>query len=265
MVLPYGSSGEVHSQLFPIADLIAEAIGTGVYKATGSPTLGTIAEILSPSPSGIVKGLAKAVRGGGPPGSLGIFGKADASILSGLSKGIKDQVTAMQNIVSKNPDEFNKHYVHDPATGRNLFVDNRGELIVEYPDVVGKYAIGLGDKTEYTRSVFERNIPHPDPKAKELLSDTHLSVSPHNTATYFRSGEGFIKDKIEIKSGKKDRVYPTETDEYNRIRKALGETFNKNSTPGFDYMAASSARKKLSGEEEALRQRIADINERKNT
>ena len=58
-VLPYGSSGEVQTVYFPIADMISGTIGAGVKEATGSDKLGFAAEMIAPSPTQIVKGLTK--------------------------------------------------------------------------------------------------------------------------------------------------------------------------------------------------------------
>lgn len=56
--VPYGTSGAVDTVYFPAADVVSGSIGRGVSELTGSETLGQLAELAAPSPSGLAKGIA---------------------------------------------------------------------------------------------------------------------------------------------------------------------------------------------------------------
>jgi hypothetical protein len=133
--------------------------------------------------------------------------------------------------VKQSPEKFAEHYVNDPATGRNYFVDGEGRLLVEYPDVKGSEVIGFGDIKEKgitSNFIYKDSISHPDPEAEILLAGSHLRMDPSRKGSSFSSG---YQDKIEVKTANKPTAYETVTAEWGRLME--GRSDLKTTDPQF--------------------------------
>jgi hypothetical protein len=217
MVLPYGSSGEVHSQLFPIADLIAETIGTGVYKATGSGTLGTIAEILSPSPSGIVKGLAKAVRGGGDDVARmtayhGSPHKLDPEQLVRLASGETAYVGGKYNALKEIPpgavvlQDFPAGRFREAAVGTGEGVQAYGHgaaYLAEREGVAKEYRDKLAFNDNETQDLAEYFLTKADGSDRLAVSDLRTAAAnePNMANKYFEAAKWIEGGKQKVNPG----------------------------------------------------------------
>ena len=179
----------------PLQETVQKAAAGINQEQMSEQGIGMVSDFLQTTPAG---------------GMAGVIGKATEPAFEGIHSVVKKKIENMKSFLQNNPDRWQDTFVHDPTTGRNFFQDMRGELMVEYPDVVaGKGMIGAEEGLLKSLYSFD-NVYHPDPAAKEILGGVKTYVNPYASSTSFstsRSPSGGEDAYIDVKAVNKPGGY----------------------------------------------------------